>query len=468
MRTYLSLLGVGVLVFAAFAGPRLRIHSDDNHFVYLADAFLHGSLELVRRPHHQNDWASYETIQLRGESAAKLGPEVSGFFTRAPGKPNEFRTLQREDVELPLRDRGESTRHTFVSFPPMPAILMLPSVALIGYGTNDVLFTVLFAAFNCVAVFGLMRLLRRRGYSERADADFRWLTVLFAFGSAHLWCAVLGEVWFTALILGVTFQLGFLYFALDARRPLLAGLCMAAAFSTRATLVVAAVFFYLQLFFPNDGQRHPRREIIKRFALFSAPCATAGLLLLAYNQARFGDPMEFGHVYLAGGTIPRIRDYGLFHPHFIPRNLAAAFALLPKITTAAPYLKLSKHGMSLLLTTPALLWLFRGLLMRRSARPAMPSPARRRLTLHLTLTTLVIAVPIFLYQNTGWEQFGFRFVLDFLPYLIALLALGTWRLSRAFKIAVVVGILVNAFGAVTFKRPGMQGLYGDHLPAKLD
>ena len=73
-----------------------------------------------------------------------------------------------------------------------------------------------------------------------------------------------------------------------------------------------------------------------------------------------------------------------------------------------------------------------------------------------------------LYQNTGWEQFGFRFVLDFLPYLIVLLALARWPLSRWFKGAVVVGILVNAFGAVTFQRPGMEKLYGDHLPAKLD
>ena len=455
MRLPLVLFLIGVAVFAAFAGPRLKIHSQDNHFVYLADAFLHGSAELVRRPPHQNDWASYEALTLKGASAEKYGPVVKGFFTRRPGKPNEFQTLQRELLDVPYRDRGESEKHTFVSFPPAPAVLMMPAVAVVGYGANDVLFTVLFAGLNTLLLFLLLRQLQRRGHSPRGPTEQIWLTVLFAFGSAHLWCAVLGEVWFTALIVGVTFHLAYLYFAIDARRPLLAGLCLAAAFSTRATLLFAAVFFYLQLFFPNDGKRLPARELARRFALFSAPCAAVGLLLLLYNYVRFENPLEFGHIYLAGGTIPRIRDYGLFHPHFLPRNLVSAFTLTPKILTEAPWLKLSKHGMSIFLSTPALLWLART---RRVGR----------LGAHLALTALVLAVPIFLYQNTGWEQFSFRFALDFLPLLICLLALGRWSMGRWFRVAVVVGILVNAFGAVTFKRPGMERLYGDHLPAKLD
>ena len=148
MRLPLVLFFTGLAVFAAFAGPRLKIHSQDNHFVYLADAFLHGTAELVRRPPHQNDWASYEALSLKGASAEKYGPVVKGFFTRRPGKPNEFQTLQRELLDIPHRDRGESERHTFVSFPPAPAVLMMPAVAVVGYGANDVIFTVLFAGLN--------------------------------------------------------------------------------------------------------------------------------------------------------------------------------------------------------------------------------------------------------------------------------------------------------------------------------
>ncbi len=450
MRLPVMLFFVGAAVFAAFAGGRLKIHSDDNHFVYLADAFLQGKVELTRQPHHQNDWASYDVLTLKGASAEQHGEQIKGFFTHRSGKPNQFRTLAGEEIDIPRRDRGASERRYFVSFPPLPAVLMMPFVAAVGYGANDVLFTILFAGLNVMLVFLWLERLRDLGHSQRSTRENLWLTVFFAFGSAHLWCAVLGQVWFTALIVGVTFNLLYLYFAVDARRPLLAGLCLAAAFSTRATLVFAAVFFYLQLFFPNDGERRSSRDLINRFVAFSTPCILVGVALLLYNHARFDRFTEFGHLYLANGTLPRIRDFGLFHPNFLARNLTAAFTLTPRLGATAPYVEISRHGMSLLLTSPALalvLW------------PVRRVPLARA----LALSALVIAVPIFFYQNTGWEQFGFRFSLDFLPYLTGCLALGGRPLTRWVQAAIIAGVLVNAFGAVTFKRGGMGKLYGNFM-----
>ncbi|MEE2789106.1 MAG: hypothetical protein VX589_17355, partial [Myxococcota bacterium] len=133
-------------VYAAVAGPRLKIHSQDNHFVYLADAFLAGQVELKRTPHHGNDWASYRVVKLKGNSAQAYGEEVRGFFTRRTQRPHEFRTLDGRNISIPPRDRAASSTKYFVSFPPMPAVLMMPAVALVGYGTNDVVFNVLFAA----------------------------------------------------------------------------------------------------------------------------------------------------------------------------------------------------------------------------------------------------------------------------------------------------------------------------------
>lgn len=450
MRTSLVLFLVGFGIFAAFAGSRLKIHSADNHFVYLADSLLNGHVEMRRKAPHQNDWASYKVLKLKGKSAEAHGASVKGFFTRRKGKSNQFRLLSGDEIEIPRKDRGASETKTYVSFPPMPAVLMMPLVAISGYGANDVIFTVLFAALNVVLVFLLLQRLSLVGYSERTRRENLWLTVVFAFGSAHLWCAVLGQVWFTALIVGVTFHLAYLYFAIDARRPLIAGLLLAAAFSTRASLLFAAVFFYWQLFRPASGERLERRELIRRFALFSAPCLVAGVTLLIYNYVRFENPIEFGHTYLAGGHIARIRDYGMFHPHFITRNLSAAFTLVPRVDGIAPYLHLSKHGMSLLLTTPVLAYL---LWPKRTVSLARP----------MAITALIIAVPLLFYQNTGWEQFGYRFSLDLMPLLICLLAVGGRSFTRTFKALVIAGVLVNVFGAVTFKRAGMPKLYGQFI-----
>ena len=450
MRIAALFFGLGLAVFAAFAGPRLLSHSSDNHFVYLADAFLHGQAELTRRPHHQNDWASYEVLEVTGATAEQHGSPVKGFFTKRGGKPNEFRTLAGEDIDIPPADRGTSTRKDFVSFPPFPGVLMIPFVAIAGYGANDVVFTVLFAALNVALVYLLLRRWAALGYSARSETDDRWLTVLFAFGSAHLWCAVLGQVWFTALIVGVTCHLAYLHCALDARRPLLAGLALAAGFATRTPLLFASVFFLHQLLWPASGERPSRDVLVRKLALFAAPCVVVGGLLLAYNYARFENPAEFGHTYLANGTIARIRDFGLFNLEFLSRNLTAALTLLPSIDGTYPYLHLSKHGMSLLLTTPALIWLLW----------PMRSNALMR---SFAVAGVAVAVPIFFYQNTGWEQFGFRFSLDFMPYLVGALAVGGRPINRRFKTLIIAGVLVNALGAVTFKRGGFGGLYNDYL-----
>ena len=97
MRLSLVFFVVGLGVFSAFAGSRLKIHTADNHFVYQADAFLDGSAELTRRPPHKNDWASYEVMKLRGASTEAYGEEVKGFFTHRKGKPGEFRLLDGRD-----------------------------------------------------------------------------------------------------------------------------------------------------------------------------------------------------------------------------------------------------------------------------------------------------------------------------------------------------------------------------------
>jgi hypothetical protein len=112
--------------------------------------------------------------------------------------------------------------------------------------------------------------------------------------------------------------------------------------------------------------------------------------------------------------------------------------------------KISPHGLALWLTSPFLLWLAR----RRTARRAA-LPARRVLLLVATL----VAAPNLLYHNTGWVQFGYRFSNDFIVFLVAALALSLRRLPPSFWVAATLSALINAFGAVTFQRPGFERFY---------
>ncbi len=473
LRLPLLLFGAAAVVYSLFAWERLKGPSEDNHFVYLAQSYLSGTLEMKERPPHGNDWASYEILTLES------GQELRGTwlshderkFRDLHGRVyvierSEYRGYIRgipqmcpEDLPPPEERTSRTQRRCakyYVSFPPMPAVLMMPGVALLGQKFNDVWFTIFFAACNVALVFVLLRRLSEEGRSRRSTTDNLWITAFFGAGSVHLWCSVMGQVWFTALVVGVTFTLLYVLAAMDARHPFLAGLALACGFATRTPLLFSVVFF-AYFFFVRDGKLRSdigrSREFWRDGVLFAAAPLVVGVLLMLANHARFDSLSEFGHSYLAHGQLGRIRDYGLFNVHFVSRNLASMFVLLPKLQPEAPFIIISRHGLALWVTMPALLYVVW----------PRPRDTVEAATWHRAcwLTVAAIAAPHIFYQNTGWEQFGYRFSMDYLVYLTVLLAIGNRKLSGWFKLAVLGGVVVNSFGAITFKRA--QRFYANWL-----
>jgi hypothetical protein len=440
-RMLLLLFVAGLLSLGILSGRRLWQASEDNHFVYLADSYLHGTVEMRVPPPHGNDWATVETIELRN------GDRYRGFWWNRAEREfwattDEFYRFEADEL------RGHTTtRQHYVSFPPGPAVLMLPGVVIWGMKFNDVLFTVLFGALNFPLFYLVLRMLVQTGRSSLSEGDRLWLTLLFGLGTAHGWCAVLGTVWFTALVMGVTFTLLYVLFATDMRRPFLAGLALGAAFSCRTPLLFSVAYFAVFFFFPGGRLRRDWGWKMWRDGLvFGSAPLVMGLLMMWQNEVRFDSMSEFGHRYLSAGQIDRIKEYGLFNVHFVSRNLTALFALVPKFLPHAPWVQISQHGLAIWFTTPVLLAFFVAQY-RRTATD-------RVLQFACLLSLAVIAIPHIFYQNTGWIQFGYRFSMDYLAYLIILLALGRDRLGWLFKVGILASIGVNAFGAVTFGRMG--------------
>lgn len=393
-----------LIVFGAVSWDRLGGHSRDNHYVYLADAMLHGRLHLDGKPPHRNDWAEYE---------------------------------------------GE----WYVSFPPLPAVLMIPGVAIWGLDFNDRLFSLAFAAAGPALLLLLLQLLAARGRLDRRPWELWLFASLYGVGTVYFFCAVQGSVWYTAHMVGGAALIAFLISSLDARHPLLAGLFLGLAFACRPPMLLAFPFFLFELLRASSASEDrsfgtwirealaalgPARGL-RSLVLFGLPIVAVLGALMWLNAARFDDPLEFGHRYLKVIQAPRIEKWGLFHYHYLPRNLAANLASLPWLSVEAPHLKISLHGLALWFTTPAFLWVL------------WPRD-RSRSYAALAVTAALVALPNLLYQNTGWVQFGQRFSLDFTPLLLLMLALGGRRLGRLFIAAVVLSVVVNLFGAVTFDR----------------
>jgi len=441
-----------VVVYLVFAGAylgasggRLVRHSQYNHYVYMADGWLHGRLALAGPPPNENDWAKVDVLVLRD------GRTVKGTYGGRGGPGDRFYPLRGKPETIEPGQILSRSNLRYVSFPPLPAVLMLPFVAIWHLAFNDVLFTALWAALNPVLLFLLLQDLARRRLSRRTVTDNLWLTMMFGVGSVYYFCSVVGEVWYSAHAVMVTAAIGFAWSALGAERPLRAGLFVGLAVACRPSGLFMTVFFLLEalraseLWTVVDGRHRLRwhaagvRVLLGKLVRFAVPLGAILIVLCLHNRARFGDPFEFGHRYLNIMWQDRIARYGLFNYHFLSRNLAAALVLLPRILSRYPFVKISQHGLSLFVTSPALAY---------TVAPA----ERSRLALPLWLATLATALPSLLYQNSGYIQVGYRFSLDYMVFLMMILAVGNRPLSRLFKALVLLSIPLNLFLAVIFDR----------------
>jgi hypothetical protein len=415
-RVEIALFGICLVTFAFFSSQRFLRQSAAPHFVYQAQAWLEGRLDVDPEVlPNLEDWACVR--------------EIGGAKVRCEG---------------PVRpgDRW------YVSFPPFPALLMLPFVALHGYQFNDTSFSVMAGALAVAFFFSLLRFLSHEREIDRSRRENLALALVLGFGTVFFYCTIRGEVWFTAEVIGVGLTALYLRNSVRARRPLLAGLFFSMATLTRTPLLFAGLFFVLEALFPEPESRLqqlrslPRRwePVLRKLGLFAIGAAPLALLAAAYNDYRFGSPAEFGHRFLYNNRVNADIDrWGLFDLHYLARNLEAALLKLPQIQLDPLRLSYDPNGLSLLLTLPLIVFVF------------IPRE-RWRIQLPLWLTVGACALPGFFYQNTGYMQFGFRFSLDYTPYLLVLFAASGWPLrNRWVQSVIALGVLVNFWGAVAFR-----------------
>jgi hypothetical protein len=425
-KTYILCFVLGLCAYGGVAGQRLFAPSRDNHFVLQAEAWISGRVEIHDWPKGTDDRAVVTTVKT-GD-----GRVVRGRFLQT--QPI-FRTTFGEDIPA-IPPLEVVAKETYVSFPPFPAVIMLPQTFLFGRGANDVVTTVILAALALPLLLRLLTTLFRDGRSERTPTENLWLMLALAFGSVFFFSAVQGRVWFTAHVVGVVLLILYMQSSLSAKRPFVAGLCLACATLTRTPALFILPLFVLEAY---RVHRWDMRRLLAALFWFGVPLAVLGVLAMVHNYVRFDSVTEFGHSYLAVRQQAQIETTGLFDWSYLAQNLRVGFGLLPTLSTEAPFIKISGHGMALWLTSPYLLYLL---------WPKSEAVLARSLWLCVAL----VAVPALLYQNTGWIQFGYRFSLDYMPLLIVLLALVKTRMGILWKSLIVWSIAVNAFGAITFAR----------------
>lgn len=419
------LLGVLIYVictavyFGFAARNRITEHTPYNHFAFVADSWLHGRLDMRGPP----------------------PPYAAG---------NDFAQFEGK---------------WFVSFPPFPAVWLLPWVKIgrVVENVRDGQAYLWLAGLGPAVLFLVLEKLRRTGKSSRSEGANWMLSLLFAFGTVYWFTAEQGTVWFAAHVVGVALAAAYVLFSIDAERPVLAGLMLGCAWLTRTPMLLLGIVFALEalrvsmrgglperkggnLLLLYDGwQAIDLKKLLKLWALFLIPVAAAIGFALWYNYARFKSPFVFGHEYLTVAWRSRIEKWGLFSYHYLGRNLAVAFTSLPWLNQVPSKLQINTHGLALWFTSPFLLWLL------------WPRKWDWQYFVYTTGVLIVFGMDL-LYQNSGWSQFGYRFSNDFSVLLIVMLALGGRTFGKTFVAASVFAIVVNGFGAFTFER-GNFGKY---------
>jgi hypothetical protein len=423
-------------VFGAVAGPeRLVQHTQYNHYALLADAWLHGRQDLANGPPSyalNNDFVDYQ------------------------GK-------------------------TFISFPPLPAMLMLPFVKLSGSAENfrDGQFVIWLAALAPAVLFLALEKLRRTGRSPRTERENLILALLYAFGTVYFFTAVEGTVWFAAMVVASGAAALFVLFALDAERPLLAGAMIACAYLSRPPVVWMALLFALealrvsQVPVTDDGttaksraravlERFDWAALGRRYALFALPILGAFAFVAWTNWTRYGraSPLYFDHEFLSVAWRTRMARWGMLNYHFLAKNLGVALSSLPWVPPpdgaaafGAPF-RINEHGLALWFTTPLYAWL---LWPRRF--DGAGGDARKWLYVVVALSAALPAAMDLLYQNSGWRQFGYRFSNDYAVLLFVLLAIGARSMGRVFWVAAAWSVGWNLFGAITFDKARFDRFY---------
>lgn len=329
----------------------------------------------------------------------------------------------------------------YVPIPPLPALLMMPVMLFAAPETihmGDV--SMILGAFNVVVVYWILEGLIARQWVSLSQASRFLLLTLFAFGSNHLWVSIMGEVWFVSQIVTVTFLALAILAALRGASPWVIGALLGIAMLARPNSLMTWPFaFAIAMQIKKDEGTMPGFRHMLDWAVRSAlPIGLAILGLLSYNQARFGDFFDFGYVTISGeaAIVQNAQTYGIFSPRYILHNLKVMFASLPQVRIGEKWLlQPSLEGMSIFLSTPALVYLFRRYENRWWILGAWSA---------VFCNFALLAA----YHNTGAAQFGYRYILDAIIPLMALLSLSFQKKLPWHVYALVLcSILVNIYGA---------------------
>ncbi len=325
--------------------------------------------------------------------------------------------------------------HLYSVFPPMPAILLMPFEPFLGRSSQHILSFILGVANAVLALVFFRRILANKVIAI-------WISILYAFGTIMWFHAVVGSSWYFAHIAAMFFIWLMLLEITSKNRLWLIGLLIGCAYLSRLPAIFAIVFvpIYLKdVFFQN------KRIQVKPFFKLFLGLLPALIVNALYNYFRFGTILDVGYVLLPIQHEFWYR-YGLLSVMYIPIHLQEMFAAMPIIQPKPPFIIPSIFAMAIWFTTPAFIYIIR-------------APLKSRLTMASITSVIAISLPSLIHGGNGYTQFGYRYTLDYVPFLLILTALGFRNKLSILKLTLItLSIVINLWGIIMIYFLGIWGL----------
>lgn len=329
-------------------------------------------------------------------------------------------------------------RH-YVSFPPFPSVVQFLLYPVFGMNVPDNMINTLFG----IGIFILIYLFMiKRGYEGLSASAFALLLTL---GSNLFYISLTGWVWFSAQTQSFFFSALAVYFIYSKNKKAwyFSFLCLGIAVACRPfQLVYAPLLLYM--LYKNTGGKNGFARNLLGCAKYVLPMAAAGVLIAAYNYARFRDIFEFGHNYL-----PEFEQQKQFSFSYVPQNLLEVLKL-PEINNGRFEWPMF-NGTLFFLVNPAFIALAVSLVKRLGRARAI-----------YFLCFIAHFLLLLTHRTMGGWQFGSRYLVDLLPFMLVVFegdrSYKTYGASRAALLPAalaVFGAAVNIWGALWYYPQSM-------------
>lgn len=314
---------------------------------------------------------------------------------------------------------------------PVPALLLLPYVAIAGTAANQ---TLLSAILCGIAIGAAWEVGERLTLPNTVNA---WLCAFLLAGTDLLWCAMLGDVWFIAHVSAAAFTLLALAELCGKRRGWLVALWAVAAAGSRFSLVLALPVYAALLIAADPLPQNWRFEGARlRAALlgFGGVLVGAAALYVAYNYARWGVAADIGYTSWYHQDSAGLPTGSPFRLQYLSYQLWSFFVQHPDFSPVFPWIRPSYSGIALTWISPALIF-------------ALWARKPRAFVLALWAAAILVALPSFFYYVNGYAQYGMRHALDFIPFLYVLMALAARvRLPFWAKVLIAYSCAASLYG----------------------